>query len=292
MKKLVSAFLVASTLFGCSSYKKFDKNILVNKNSNFIEKVETFDELCINSLEEILNSDLFDNDFKIQLLKKSNFYCDEKYDIKRIGVYNYITDNIIIKNTSDDLLILPNKKNLQRIMLHEIAHFHWFNNLNSNEKKEFKIQIEDLLIEYNNYEDLLSKKNCEYLPDQWMNLYFSSIINEKNCKPIQIPNWFYNFKEYISYSKDYKTDYSIFYNNLFFGTEAYSYLIERVFQNYFEAKKMMEIIGDDFNLKDKYIQNLNDYIFKEIPEKLKPFYSDFINKKIIDAEVFNNGKSY
>lgn len=143
-------------------------------------------------------------------------------------------------------------------LVHEIAHYYWFNEMSEEDKKEFRQEV------LKDIEKMKSSLSSHTSPTLDMG---------------EIPPFYKNLNEFLSHEEYYKKRYGANFDELFYGTEAYSSLMcnEMIMKAISKenAEKNKGTANFEKMMKESSYRNSSD--FKEITPELKEFYKGCID---------------
>ena len=256
MKKTTSLLALVSagimTLSNCASQQYFDYSTVNQDTPEFSLTCENLDaqKRLANGLESIFASEMFNPEFASGL-HNIRFIITEKSDLPTGGIYNVLKREIHInlnpgekkiffeeypfahsKDSLEDLFNFYLQFEVMTTLVHEILHHYWHNNLSGEQRREFRNRVLDIV------------DNQEHL---------------NSSDP-----FYKNFSDFMSYQKFYEEKKGIFFEHIFYGTEAFAYFLddELVSKAVVESNPQM--------LKQE---------FEEVPRDLLEFYRGCINER-------------
>ncbi|MBR9690351.1 hypothetical protein GOV08_01575 [Candidatus Woesearchaeota archaeon] len=288
MIKIIRTFVIGTFLYGLTVGTSFGKDDL-NKTVYALtynaptSTVEFFDpapnknisghDLLRLTLDDIITSNLLNKKY-IPELEELIYRLEIDENESLLGKFENMKNLVIfyLNSFPKDIDISTTRYNLINTGIHEIAHKFWDDFISEQDKAEFTDNIHIIKERYDKINEMLNKKEGV---DKKKILGMYEFTKEE----------YDNFSNFICRKSTYQNRYGDYFDKFFWGTEAFSYLIQFELSNKLSSLSIKKV-ADKFNIYELKLER--EYVEEElkeihsIPKELLSFYKGFIADRYIE----------
>lgn len=275
VKTGLAALLSIGILGSCASNKFAVKGYNFGKVSpdtkmEFVEDISDLENLLYCELKNIKASGVFAPEF-MKKLGDIEFVIERGKDFEYAGGYEEGNSKIRIYLDNNQINMMKKEHKVTdkifsmmilETLIHENLHYYWDKTFSKEKKKEFREKVKK---EIRTWETFKTPH---------------SLFNVRN-------SFYTNLEIFLNTKDKYKKHYGELFDEYFYGTEAFAYLMEREIFNKAFLKKDLESC-EEFGYKEKVRNSISKDITQfSLPDSLKGFYKGCINNYFFQRESLN-----